>query len=99
MSNPQREQRGINMNTGEAISIIRQVIYMSLYITGIVMIPCFIVGLLVSIFQATTQIQEQTLTFVPKIVITFIIIIFCGNYFVYLLSHFFANLLLKIPLL
>ncbi|MNG14519.1 Flagellar biosynthetic protein FliQ [compost metagenome] len=51
------------------------------------------VGLLVSIFQATTHIQEQTLAFVPKIVAVFVAIIFFGPWILNTLVDFTFNIL------
>jgi len=56
------------MSADFVIDIAEKGIYMVLIIAGPLMIIALIVGLVVSIFQATTQIQEQTLAFVPKIV-------------------------------
>lgn len=53
-------------------------IYTILLVAGPIMVLALVVGLIVSIFQATTQIQEQTLAFVPKIVAVFLGIIFFG---------------------
>jgi flagellar biosynthetic protein FliQ len=51
---------------------------MVLLICGPLLILALVVGLIISIFQATTQIQEQTLAFVPKIVAVLLGIIFFG---------------------
>ncbi|MEE3951528.1 flagellar biosynthesis protein FliQ [Peribacillus frigoritolerans] len=56
------------MSADFVIDIAEKGIYMVLIIAGPLMVIALIVGLGVSIFQATTQIQEQTLAFVPKIV-------------------------------
>lgn len=56
------------MSADFVIDMAEKGIYMVLIIAGPLMVIALIVGLLVSIFQATTQIQEQTLAFVPKIV-------------------------------
>ncbi|AOH54300.1 flagellar biosynthesis protein FliQ [Peribacillus muralis] len=56
------------MNAEFVIDVAEKGIYMVLIIAGPLMVIALVVGLLVSIFQATTQIQEQTLAFVPKIV-------------------------------
>ncbi|CAK6472384.1 flagellar biosynthesis protein FliQ [Peribacillus castrilensis] len=56
------------MSADFVIDIAEKGIYMVLIIAGPLMVIALIVGLVVSIFQATTQIQEQTLAFVPKIV-------------------------------
>lgn len=55
-------------------------IYTILLVAGPIMVLALVVGLIISIFQATTQIQEQTLAFVPKIVAVFIGIIFFGSW-------------------
>jgi flagellar biosynthesis protein FliQ len=52
-----------------------------------------IVGLIVSIFQATTQIQEQTLAFVPKIVAVFLAVLIFGPWILNVLVDFTSNLL------
>ncbi len=56
------------MEATEVIDIGREAIYVLLVISAPVMIAALVVGLIVSIFQALTQIQEQTLSFVPKVV-------------------------------
>jgi flagellar biosynthetic protein FliQ len=55
---------------------------------GPVLMVALCVGLIVSIFQATTQIQEQTLTFVPKIVAVFFTIMLTGPYMLSKLTDF-----------
>lgn len=57
------------------------------------------VGLLISIFQATTSIQEQTLTFVPKIVSIFLALIVFGNWMLSSLVDFSRRLFEMIPLM
>ena len=65
--------------TGEmVISIAERAIWVILLTSGPLLLIALISGLAVSIFQATTSIQEQTLAFVPKIVAVFIGIIFFG---------------------
>lgn len=56
-----------------------------------------LVGLLVSILQATTQIQEQTLSFVPKIVAVFAALLFFGAWMMNVLLAFTSNLLINLP--
>jgi flagellar biosynthetic protein FliQ len=56
-----------------------------------------IVGLAISIFQAVTQIQEMTLTFVPKILIVLIALLFFSNWMLEQLMHFTINVIHQIP--
>ena len=56
------------MDPAEVIDIIREGIFVLLKISAPVMLAALIIGLMISLFQALTQIQEATLTFVPKII-------------------------------
>ena len=56
-----------------------------------------IVGLAISIFQAVTQIQEMTLTFVPKILIVLVALLFFANWMLEQLMHFTINIIEQIP--
>jgi len=84
------------MNSEFIISVAERGIYTILIICGPLLILALVVGLLVSIFQATTQIQEQTLAFVPKIVAVLLGLIFFGPWMLtHMISYateIFANL-------
>ncbi len=56
---------------------ISQILVLSLPLLGTAMV----VGLIISIFQATTSIQEQTLTFVPKLIVILLVLLFLGPFF------------------
>lgn len=66
------------MTPDSVIAIAEQGIWVVLLVCGPLILLALIVGLIVSIFQATTQIQEQTLAFVPKIVAVLLGIVFFG---------------------
>lgn len=74
---------------------------MILLLSAPLLIMSLIVGLLISIFQATTQIQEQTLTYVPKIMLIFFMLILIGPWMLSQLNEytmFIFNMIDKIPL-
>lgn len=85
------------MSTGEIISLMRgaitQVIEMVLPILGLALI----VGLIVAIFQATTSIQEQTLTFLPKLIVILIAIALLGGAMFSSLGQYTISLFQRIP--
>ncbi len=56
------------MSIGDVVSLMRGGVFQVLLLAGPILIAALIVGLIVSILQAATSIQEQTLTFVPKII-------------------------------
>ncbi|CEH33315.1 flagellar biosynthesis protein FliQ [Romboutsia lituseburensis] len=68
------------MTENMVMSIVKEALYTSLLVGGPILILSLVVGLLVSIFQATTQIQEQTLTFVPKLIVIAITLVVGGNW-------------------
>jgi flagellar biosynthetic protein FliQ len=62
--------------------------------------PLFVlltVGLLVSLFQAATQINEMTLSFIPKVIATLVVLVLCGPMFIRILVDFMRTLLTNIP--
>ena len=66
------------MTSEFVLSLAERGIYTILLVAGPLLILALVVGLLVSIFQATTQIQEQTLAFIPKIVAVLLGLVFFG---------------------
>ncbi len=66
--------------TNEYVQIAQDALWLVIWLSLLPLLASLIVGLLVSFFQALTQIQEQTLTFVPKIIITIIVILISANF-------------------
>lgn len=64
------------MNEAEAIEIVRDALFTTIIVSLPLMLIALVVGLAISLFQALTQLQEQTLTFVPKILILFTAMVF-----------------------
>lgn len=56
------------MSENLIVGVVKDAIYTSLKMAGPILVISLVIGLIISIFQATTQIQEQTLTFVPKLI-------------------------------
>lgn len=66
----------LNVSSEFVISMAEKAVYVTLMISAPLLAIALLVGLIVSIFQATTQIQEQTLAFIPKIVAVLLALIF-----------------------
>lgn len=75
-----------------AIDVCRRAIITILTVSAPMLLSGLIVGLLVSIFQAATQINEQTLSFIPKIVIVFVTMLIFGSWTIRILSTFSVGL-------
>lgn len=65
----------------------------------VLLIPGLLVGLLVAVFQAATQINEMTLSFVPKLILTFLVILFSGPWLLTMLIDYTRGLFMSIPTL
>ncbi len=77
------------MSLDQVISLTEQMLKIALMVGAPVLMTAFAVGMIVSIFQAATQIQEMTLTFIPKIVATVAALIVFGSWmYVTLLDYF-----------
>lgn len=70
------------MGIDEVVQIVNRGLYTVCITAAPVLIVSLVVGLVVSIFQTVTSIQEQTLTFVPKILAIFIALIFLGHWMI-----------------
>ncbi|MCW6031698.1 flagellar biosynthesis protein FliQ [Pantoea sp. JK] len=68
------------MNIDVAGDILAQGLKLVLMISAVAIVPSLITGLLVSIFQATTQINEQTLSFLPRLTMTLLVLVFAGKW-------------------
>lgn len=79
------------------IGLARQAIETLLLVSLPTLLLSLLVGLVISLFQAVTQIQEMTLSFVPKIVITFISLLVFGAWMIGKLSDFTREMLQMIP--
>ncbi len=77
----------IGQNTLEVVGIL----------TGLVLLPALAVGLVVAMFQAATQINEMTLTFIPKLMVVGLVLMLAGNWMIQLLMNFSLNLIESIP--
>ena len=78
------------------MTIVKKALVTGLMVAGPILIISLIVGLIISIFQATTQIQEQTLTFVPKLIAIILVLVLGGpwmlNKLVMLTSELFQSI-------
>ncbi|SKC51898.1 flagellar biosynthetic protein FliQ [[Eubacterium] yurii] len=82
------------MDIDVVVNIIQQGALMILLLSAPMLLIGLVVGLIVSIFQATTQIQEATLAFVPKIVAVLLSMVIFGPWIISTLVNFTRNLFL-----
>ena len=80
------------ISEGQVLDIAQEAIYLIIICAAPVLLISLVVGLVVSIFQTVTSIQEQTLTFVPKIVAVFVGMMWFGSWILNNLSGFIDKL-------
>lgn len=87
------------MSEAFALEIGKQAIMAAVKIAAPVLIVSMLVGLLIGIFQAATQIQEQTLTFVPKIIAIIFVMLLLGPWMLKSLVQFIQSMINNIGLI
>ncbi len=85
------------MTPEQVMNIGRQAIEMALILAGPPLLAALVIGLIVSIFQAATQINEQTLSFIPKLVGMFLMLILAGPWMLQMMVDFIRRLFESIP--
>jgi len=82
-----------------AVDLFREGLWMTAMIVGVLVVPSLLVGLVVAMFQAATQINEQTLSFLPRLLVMLLTLIWAGPWLVRELMECTQNLVHNIPLL
>ncbi|WP_432697740.1 flagellar biosynthesis protein FliQ [Marinobacterium sp. YM272] len=85
------------MTTGMVLDLFGSAIWTVVLIVSAIVVPGLIVGLIVSIFQAATQINEQTLSFLPRLIVTLLALMAFGPWIVTELMDQFQYLFMNIP--
>ena len=85
------------MTPTTVIELGRQAVEVTLLVSAPLFLAALVTGLIISIFQAATQINEMTLSFVPKLVATFVTLVLAGPWMITLLTDFIRRLFESIP--
>ncbi|MCP5145848.1 MAG: flagellar biosynthesis protein FliQ [Gammaproteobacteria bacterium] len=84
--------------TPETVTTIgRHALELTIVLMLIMVVPSLIAGLMISIFQAATQINEMTLSFIPKLIATVLVMLLAGPYLLQLITGFTLELYSSIP--
>lgn len=80
-----------------AVDLFREALWLTSLIVAVIVMPGLIIGLLVAMFQAATQINEQTLSFLPRLLVTLLTLIVLGPWLTRELTDYMQNLIQNIP--
>lgn len=84
------------MTTQEVITLGQQALYMTVLLSAPLLITALVVGLVVSVLQAATQINEMTLSFLPKLLAMFLVLIAAGPWMLALIVDYLQRILIRI---
>lgn len=87
------------MNPEQFVEIFRHALWMVMILASAVILPALAVGLVVAIFQAATSINEQTLSFLPRLIVTLLALIIFGHWITRVLMEFTIEMVREIPAL
>jgi len=87
------------MTEASVIALFSQTVYIMILVLSVLIIPGLLVGLVVAMFQAATQINEMSLSFIPKLLVTFLVLVFAGPWLLKTLVNYTDSLISNIPYL
>lgn len=79
------------------VDILREALWLIILLVSAIVVPSLLVGLVVAIFQAATSINEQTLSFLPRLIVTLLALMFAGHWIVGMIMDFTIDLIQRIP--
>lgn len=79
------------------VDILREALWLIILLVAAIVVPSLLVGLVVAVFQAATSINEQTLSFLPRLVVTLLALIFAGHWIIGKIMDFTFELVARIP--
>ncbi|MEY4284605.1 MAG: flagellar biosynthetic protein FliQ [Betaproteobacteria bacterium] len=85
------------MDTAMVVDLGRQALWMTMLLSGPLLLVALVVGLIIGIFQAATSINEQTLTFIPKFVLMGLVLAVLGHWMINQLVEYTRVLFGRIP--
>ena len=87
------------MTPGVAVTLAQNAITIALLLAGPLLLMGMVVGFIISLFQAVTQIQEMTLTFVPKIIAVMLTTLFLSSWMITKMVDYTQDLIASLPML
>ena len=85
------------MTAEMVMDVMRNALYIAMLMVVVIIVPSLIVGLIVAMFQAATQINEQTLSFLPRLIVTLMVLSVAGPWLGRMVYEFTERLILDIP--
>ena len=87
------------MTPETVLNVLQNALQIIKILIAVILLPALFIGLLVSMFQAATSINEQTLSFIPKLLITILVLALAGPWMLSLVMNYTQQLFEEIPFL
>jgi flagellar biosynthetic protein FliQ len=81
----------------EALGLLDRLMWNAMMVAGPVLIAALAIGLLISVLQVATQLQEMTLSYIPKLAITALVLIALGPWMIHRITEFAVSVIKLIP--
>ncbi len=94
---PEASDWGCNVEPEVFVDILSDALFLVIKLVAAIVVPGLLVGLVVAVFQAATSINEQTLSFLPRLIITILALIFGGHWLTQELMDYFNLVVMRIP--
>jgi len=85
------------MTPEQSIELVSQGVQLVISLVMVLIVPSLVVGLVVSIIQTSTQVQEQTLSFLPRLVVTLLTLVFTGPWMLRQITDLFRAIFAQVP--
>ncbi|MDH5189987.1 MAG: flagellar biosynthesis protein FliQ [Gammaproteobacteria bacterium] len=85
------------MTPDSIVTLMQQTVQVIMILVAVILLPALAVGLLVSMFQAATQINEMTLSFIPKLLVTLLVLMIGGSWLLKVILDYSQRLIENIP--
>ncbi|MCX8048646.1 MAG: flagellar biosynthesis protein FliQ [Methylohalobius sp.] len=87
------------MDADTIVSLVHDMLWVTLKLAAPALLSILLIGLLIAVFQAATQINEMTLSFVPKLIVVALVLVLAGHWMLRLITDYTLELFTHIPAL
>lgn len=85
------------MGADEALQLLDQLMWNAMMVAGPILVAALVIGVLISVLQVATQLQEMTLSYIPKLAITALVLIALGPWMIHRITEFAIHAIKLIP--
>lgn len=88
---------GGNLEGDQAVELMKELLWNSMLVAGPILIAALVVGLVISVLQVATQLQEMTLSYVPKLFAAALVLLLLGPWMLHRISQFAIEMITQVP--